>query len=309
MGKMKINRKYFVGILLVWMLLSSCENKTALETVRALKCNSSQSFSCTISRSHIVKFREVSQMDIGTIEKEFYSDVVRVYEKAVMNNPFPSAVIGEPKEVTNIIKVGKPILPILFDNLDKNDDFMNLASLRVISEITGQSFSYDEAYKDLRYNKSIKREKWQLIKKKYLDWWAINKDRERNLWLMESIANDDRRIIIAMNELAQLNDKRAIPIIKDVYKKTKDDLVLERAARALAKLGDGYSIPYIIENYLINDTEQIRCEGIVLLQNLTSETLCYDPKSPEFVRNQNIKLWKEWWNNNRNIYKSDFVFQ
>jgi|SRR5215469_1203245 len=71
---------------------------------------------------------------------------------------------------------------------------------------------------------------------------------------------------------------------------------------ALARLGDGHAVPYLIDVLLTNDMESYRSEGLRFLKYITGETMGYDPEASVETRDESIKKWREWWEQNKDKY-------
>jgi len=110
---------------------------------------------------------------------------------------------------------------------------------------------------------------------------------------------DDPRNDVAAAALAALGatlDHQLVPFIRALpwsEARATGDLRLERA-RTLVRLGDWSEIPQLIAG-LSDSRTYTRSLCLDALEEATHETLGYDPRSAEDVRQAAVERWELWW--------------
>lgn len=298
---MRVKRILLSGCLITFVACYTHKNK--LQEVRSLPCNKNELKDCLFVKNKTnidLNVMNQDQSKMSEILQNFNGMSVKNYEKSIINNKHSLGVVPSPSEFDEVIKAGRAIVPLLIQNLQNDDEFLKFASLDALQIITKRSFGYTSIYKHFKNREIVDKEEWIACKSEWLIWWEKNKDKPKIQWLVDSIENKDPSIILAINELGELGDKSVIPLLRTLL--NEQGLVKDRAIRALGLLEDGYIIPHLIDQYLNNEMEQYRCQGIVMLRNITGETLCYDPKASNTDREESIKLWKYWWEQNKHKY-------
>ncbi|MHC4132074.1 MAG: HEAT repeat domain-containing protein [Planctomycetota bacterium] len=237
-------------------------------------------------------------LEIQVLIEPFKRQPVKDYVyKIVTHKGSAFTVFASPSEYRNVVKAGKIVVPYLIPLLEDESQELRVATYMALTEITNKRFgSLEDFYNNLEINQK-RREKAIVLWRK---WWEDNKTKTRTQWFIDDLSGEDevnkKEAAIA---LGSMGDKSAIPPLRTLLDEPKFAFYV---AESLARLDDGYSIPFIIKLHLTHDMEGYRRNGLELLESVTGQTLGFNPQVPQEERDQAIERWLQWWENNKNKY-------
>lgn len=205
--------------------------------------------------------------------------------------------ISYPSEYENVVNAGKIMVPSLIQMLLEKNESIQYAALLALTQITNKDYGCIGVYYIDREEIIKNKEK---IVEEWTNWWNENKNKSRVEWLLDDLHSDENHIKVnAIMELGNLREVSAKTTLRSLL---EDDDFAFCAAYSLGQLGDYSSIPFLISMYLKSDSYGNRREGIDLLEELTSQTFGYDPNASKEKRQQSIRKWEEWWEENKAQY-------
>jgi hypothetical protein len=274
-----------------------------------------------------------SAKDIQRILEKFQSNKVTSFI-VDMTNPSrgPDQFYFLPQECNDVVDAGKPMVPYLLDLLSNKDAGVRLSAYWALCDITNKDFGNREIFFDEKNVKGTIQS--NLYKKKWEDWWTLNKTKTRVQWLLDDIHEVDidgiyknRYLSVkdqitavdgrfldqlwatepAIQKLGDYGDKTTIPELRKLLKALKYlhsnhwmvQNPIASTVDSLQKLGDRCVIPDLIDILLRNDMDVFRKQGHEQIEKLAGIKFSFDPNAAKEKREESIAKIEKWWEENK----------
>jgi hypothetical protein len=224
-----------------------------------------------------------------TVIKSFCNDSVRNYAKCSGRPHNASLFVAKPpKEFMDVVNIGKPIVPILIQLMDCNNEYIRCAAYDALTRITNKRFGNFRIYRNNKKN-GIK------LRKKAINtwnhWWDLNKEGSYQDWITADLYSSNKITrISAILITGENNYTSAIPHLINLLE--NQDMSFY-ATESLARMQNPHAIPYLVDLYLTQDNSGYRKSGISYLISLTGTSLGYDPNSEKMKREKAIQRWRQ----------------
>jgi hypothetical protein len=220
---------------------------------------------------------------------EFVGQQVQQYACTLCCKIIPLSVIYYPPEpYSEVVDVGKPLIPRLLILLDTGIVCQRLAAYYALCQISNQRYGTCQDY-----SSEVKHTVRDSLINIWRMWWEKNKTKDRVTWLINDLTSKDsttaKRAAIFLGDC---HDRIAIPHLR---KTLSNNLLSFYSIESLAKLGDIQIVPNIIKYYLNHDNVGYRERGIKLLNDLTGHRFDFVPNAAKSERDKAIEKWQQWW--------------
>jgi hypothetical protein len=162
---------------------------------------------------------------------KIFSDLnVQNYGQFWIDNLVPDSVPSEPKEISEVVGMGKSAVPYLIGFLDDSKASIRVAAIVSLTEITNKRFGTINDFE----TQSGENDSRTKALNQWKRWWENNKRKSSTRWFIEDL-KDQNEIVRkdAAIRLGELKAKIAIPALKEALNDLSIKMEVEQSLKEI----------------------------------------------------------------------------